>query len=168
MFFSLELSLSRMAPQSHSRSWSVTSAHVLKRKIKHLMSEMNSQLQQLFFYTYHLTCTRSPHLLSSGCDLTRSRSAQAPHIADFARSNCFTLVVSRRLLVWALRSLGRCPVFAWPSSLLRKRWAATPSTHSLQSSSSHTAHCVVLRMHAQVHLHLWIAWRSRHLFRLPL
>ena len=63
LFFSLELSLSRMVSQSHSRSWSVTSAHVqgrLKGKIKHLMSELNSQLQQLCFYTYHLTCTKSP------------------------------------------------------------------------------------------------------------
>ena len=54
MFFSLELSLSRMACQSHSRSRSVTGAHVqrrLKGKIKHLMSELNSQLQQLCFYT---------------------------------------------------------------------------------------------------------------------
>ena len=31
MFFSLELSLSRVAPQSHSRSWSVTGAHVQGR-----------------------------------------------------------------------------------------------------------------------------------------
>ena len=41
-------------------------------------------------------------------------------------------------------------MFAWPSSLSRKRWAPTPSTHSLQSSSSHTAHCVEPRMHAQM------------------
>ena len=41
----------------------------------------------------------SPHLLSSENDLTRSRSPQAPHMVDFVRSNCFTLVVSRRLLV---------------------------------------------------------------------
>ena len=104
MFFSLELSLSRMASQSHSRSWSVTSAHVqgrLKRKIKHLMSEMNSQPQQLCFHTYQLTCTESPQLLSSESDLTRSRSAQAPHLVDLVRSNCFSLVVSRRLLVWS-------------------------------------------------------------------
>ena len=102
MFFSLELSLSRMASQSHTRSWSVTGAHVqgrLKGKIKHLMSELNEQQQQLCFYTYHLTCTESPHLLSSESDLTRSRSAQAPHMVDFVRSNCCTHVVSRRLLV---------------------------------------------------------------------
>ena len=71
----------------------------LKGKIKHLMSEQNSQLQQLCFYTSHLTCTNSPHLLSSESDLTRSQSAQAPHLVDFDRSNCFTLVASRRLLV---------------------------------------------------------------------
>ena len=38
------------------------------------MSELNSQLQQLCFYTYHLTRTESPHLLSSESDLTRSSS----------------------------------------------------------------------------------------------
>ena len=68
MFFSLELSMGRMAPQSHTRSWSATSAHVqgrLKGKIKHLMSELNSQLQKLCLYTYHLTSADSPHLLSS-------------------------------------------------------------------------------------------------------
>ena len=66
MFFTLELSLSRMASQSHSRSWSVTGAHVqgrLKGKIKHLMSEMNLQLQQLCFFSYHLTCIKSPRSL---------------------------------------------------------------------------------------------------------
>ena len=67
MFFSLELSLSRMASKSNSRSWLVTGAHIqgrLKGKIKHLMSEMNLQLQQLCFFSYHLTCIKSPRSLN--------------------------------------------------------------------------------------------------------
>ena len=167
MFFSLELSLSRLTSQSHSRSWSVTGAHVhgrLKGKIKHLMSEMNSQPQQLCFRTYHLTCSdrTSSRLkvmltISSGATQGRFRQVQLFHARSFSSFARLSFPVLGSMPCVRLAKLsfaervGRNTVHTFPAILI-------------------VAHCSLCRApHARANaLHRWIACRSRHLFRVPL
>ena len=170
--FHSELSMNRVAPQSHPRSWSAhrctCTSKTDKRRSKNFMPDLSSQLQNLCLYTYHLT--KLIHRTSSRLSEESSDplTTSAPHMVDFRQVQ--TVSRSSSLVVWsfepcssclgAKRSLRQALFRGKGGPRHRTRTPCNPPRRTLLTVSSRACS-------RKMPLHLWIARRSRHLIRPP-